>query len=182
MDHHLVLLLPLVGHQVLLLDHQLGQRVRRKLLLYLLGLYSHLLLLQLPQHLLLLVLLLLLEIHLALEVLLQSHLVLPVHLLEVLLVLPVHLLEVLLGHPLILVLGHLLCHQDLVLVLGQMLGQRLCLPLGLGRMLRLLLDCFQSQLLQEILVHLLVQMLHLLVSQMRHLWNLVHQIILRLVL
>ena len=104
--------------------------------------------------------------------------------------LPVHLLEVLLGHPLILVLGHLLCHQDLVLVLGQMLGQRLCLPLGLGRMLLLLLDCFQSQLLQEILVHLLVQMLHLLgsqmlhllVSQMLHLWNLVHQISLPLVL
>ena len=48
-----------------------------------------------------------------------------------------------------------LLHQ-LLLVLGQklvqMLVQMLCLPLGLGRMLRLLLDCFQSQLLQEILV------------------------------
>ena len=75
-----------------------------------------------------------------------------------LLVLPVllrldqsHLLLELL-HQLLLVLGQRL---------GQMLGQRLCLPLGLGRMLLLLLDCFQSQLLQEILVHLLVQMLHL---------------------
>ena len=55
-------------------------------------------------------------------------------------------------HLLILVLGHLLCHQGLVLLLDQTLVQMLCLPLGLGRMLRLLLDCFQSQLLQEILV------------------------------
>ena len=70
MDHHLVLLLPLVGHLVLPLGHQLDQRVRQKLLLYLLGLYSHLLLLLRRMHLLLLVLLLLLEIHLALEVLL----------------------------------------------------------------------------------------------------------------
>ena len=69
---------------------------------------------------------------------------LPDHLLEVLLVLLVHLL--------ILVLGHLLCHQGLVLLLDQTLVQMLRLPLGLGRMLRLLLDCFQSQLLQEILV------------------------------
>ena len=45
---------------LLVLQVQLDQRVRQKLLLYLLGLYSHLLLL------LLLVLLLLLEIHLLL--------------------------------------------------------------------------------------------------------------------
>ena len=70
MDHHLVLLLPLVGHLVLPLVHQLGQRVRQKLLLYLLGLYSHLLLLLHRMHLLLLGLLLLLETHLLLEVLL----------------------------------------------------------------------------------------------------------------
>ena len=67
MDHHLVLLLPLVGHLVLPLGHQLDQRVRQKLLLYLLGLYSHLLLL------LQLVLLLLPEILLQLD-LLQVHL------------------------------------------------------------------------------------------------------------
>ena len=70
MDHHLVLLLLLEVRLVLLLGHQLDQRVRQKLLLCLLGLYSHLLLLQLPQHLLLLGLLLLLQIHLLLEVLL----------------------------------------------------------------------------------------------------------------
>jgi len=69
-DHHLVLLLLLEVRLVLLLGHQLDQRVRQKLLLYLLGLYSHLLLLLHRMHLLLLVLLLLLGIHLALEVLL----------------------------------------------------------------------------------------------------------------
>jgi len=69
-DHHLVLLLLLEVRLVLLLGHQLDQRVRQKLLLYLLGLYSHLLLLLRRMHLLLLVLLLLLQIHLLLEVLL----------------------------------------------------------------------------------------------------------------
>ena len=70
MDHHLVLLLLLEVRLVLLLGHQLDQRVRQKLLLYLLGLYSHLLLLLHRMHLLLLGLLLLLQIHLLLEVLL----------------------------------------------------------------------------------------------------------------
>ena len=55
---------------LLVLQVQLDQRVRQKLLLYLLGLYSHLLLLLHRMHLLLLGLLLLLETHLLLEVLL----------------------------------------------------------------------------------------------------------------
>ena len=69
MDHRLLLEL-----EVLLvlpvLQVQLDQRVRQKLLLYLLGLCSHLLLLLHRMHLLLLGLLLLLQIHLLLEVLL----------------------------------------------------------------------------------------------------------------
>ena len=68
MDHHLVLLLLLEVRLVLPLVRQLDQRVRQKLLLYLLGLCSHLLLLLHRMHLLLLGLLLLLQIHLLLEV------------------------------------------------------------------------------------------------------------------
>ena len=82
-----------------------------------------------------------------------------------------------LDHLLFLVLGHLLCHQDLLLVLGQMLGQMLCLPLGLGRMLLHLLVRRRRHLL--VLVR---QMRHLLVRQMRHLLNLIRQINHQLVL